>query len=60
MKNDLVKMILLGVGLAFLLTCGLGGLSLVLQQSTGFINHQNPRLLQNWLSLPLRRVRSRA
>jgi hypothetical protein len=45
MKNDLVKMILLGVGLAFLLTCGLGGLSLVLQQSTGFIKSSKSPLI---------------
>ncbi len=37
MKNDLVKMVLIGIGLAILLTCGLGGLSLMLQQNPGFI-----------------------
>jgi hypothetical protein len=37
MKNDLGKMILIGVGLAILFICGLVGLSLVIQQRPGFL-----------------------
>jgi hypothetical protein len=45
MKNDLVKMVLIGVGLAILLTCGLGGLSLVLQPSSVFIRSSKTLLI---------------
>ena len=37
MKNDLVKMILMGVVLALLLTCGLGGGALLLQSTSGVL-----------------------
>jgi hypothetical protein len=45
MNKDLLKMIGIGVGLAILVTCGVGGLSLLIQKGTGFIRPSRPALI---------------